>query len=160
MKAEDAGDTGTTSAARPTDTATMVCREHEIHDAVRRTFTLTSAPRPTEKWAAGDRVLTCTYDLPGGPLVLTVHDALDAKAGHSWFERLRARLHGVRRISGMENFGFPAYETQAGDVLFLKDGKTLHVDATRLSSVSLPDGYSRSGAAYSVASAVIGCWTE
>jgi uncharacterized protein YceK len=148
------------SSAKPTGTATMVCREDEIRDAVRRTFSLTSQPRGTEKWVAKDRLFSCTYTLPGGPLVLTVQDATDARAGHAYFERLRTQVHGARRISGMENFGFPAYQTQAGDVLFLKDGKTLHVDATGLSVASLPAGYDRADAAYSIASAVIGCWTE
>jgi hypothetical protein len=153
-------DTDLSSAAEPSGTATMVCREDEVRDAVRRTFGLAAQPRRTEKWNPEDRLLTCTYALPGGPLVVTVQDATDAEAGRAWFERLRTQVHDAHRITGMESFGFPAYETDAGDVLFLKDGKTLHVDATGLTATSLPDGYDRSDAAYSIASAVIGCWTE
>jgi hypothetical protein len=150
----------TSSTVKPSGTATMVCREDEVRDAVRRTFGMSRQPPRTERWSPEDRLLSCTYALPGGPFVVTVQDATDAKAGKAWFDRLRTQLPGAHRITGMENFGFPAYETAAGDVLFLKDGKTLHVDATRLRSASLPDGYDREGAAYSVASAVIGCWTE
>jgi hypothetical protein len=148
------------AAAKPSGTATMVCREDEVRDAVRRTFGLTAQPARRERWSADERLLSCTYAVPGGPLLVSVQDATDAKVGKAWFDRLRSRLHGAHRITGMEGFGFPAYETAAGDVLFLKDGKTLHVDATRLSSASLPEGYDREGVAYSVASAVIGCWTE
>jgi hypothetical protein len=60
----------------------------------------------------------------------------------------------------MDNLGFPAVSTRAGDVVFLKDGKTLHVDATRLPDASLPRSFSRSEVAYSVAAAVIACWKE
>jgi hypothetical protein len=60
----------------------------------------------------------------------------------------------------MASFGFPAFETPRGDVGFIKDDKTLWVDATRLSGGDLPTGQTRQDVAYGVAAAVIGCWTE
>jgi hypothetical protein len=60
----------------------------------------------------------------------------------------------------MAGFGFPSFETPRGDVVFLKDHKTLWVDATRLARSDLPDGATRAHVAYGVAAAVIACWTE
>jgi hypothetical protein len=60
----------------------------------------------------------------------------------------------------MASFGFPAFETPRGDVGFIKDDKTLWVDATRLRATDLPKGRTRQDVAYGVAAAVIGCWTE
>jgi hypothetical protein len=45
-------------------------------------------------------------------------------------------------------------------VVFLKDHKTLWVDATRVAASDLPEGTNRQDAAYGVAAAVIACWTE
>lgn len=148
------------TAAGPSASARMVCEEDEIRDAVRRTFRMHHAPTSTHTWSAADRVYACRWAVPHGTLVVTVQDATDPTAGHRYFERLRSGLAGARPIRGMDSFGFPAASTTAGDVLFLKDGKTLHVDATGLPAASLPPAFARSEVAYSVAAAVIGCWTE
>ena len=147
------------STAKPTASATMVCRDGEVRGAVRRTFSPGRNAHRAEHWSAAPRLLTCSYALRGGPLVLSVQDAVDAASGHAYFGRLRRHL-AAHRIAGMESLGLPGYETAAGDVLFLKDGKTLHVDATRVRAASLPDGYDRSDAAYAIASAVLACWSE
>ena len=60
----------------------------------------------------------------------------------------------------MANFGFPAFETRRGDVVFIKDHKTLWVDASRLAPERLPADLTPADVAYGVAAAVIGCWTE
>ena len=67
---------------------------------------------------------------------------------------------GATSITGMSNFGLPAFEKRHGDVVFSKDHKTLWVDATRLQAHALPDGVTRQGVAYGVAAAVVACWTE
>ncbi len=44
--------------------------------------------------------------------------------------------------------------------MFLKDDKTLTVDATRLPATNGPADLSRSDLAYQIATDVIGCWRE
>ena len=155
----DGMDMGVKAGGGPTDTAAMVCGD-EIREAVQRTFVLSRAPRPTSHWTRSTRLFVCDYTLSGQRFEVSVQDATDERAGRVFFQRLRSDLPGATRIRGLENFGFPAFSTEAGDVAFLKDGKTLHVDATRLTGRALPPAYSREDAAYSIASAVIGCWTE
>ena len=65
-----------------------------------------------------------------------------------------------RTIHGLADLGFPAFETAHGDAVFIKDHKTLWVDASRLADSDLPRGRSREDVAYGVAAAVIACWTE
>jgi hypothetical protein len=144
----------------PSETARMVCEEDEIRDAVKRAFQMSDDPSSTHTWRRSGRLYACRWAVPQGTLRMTVQDATDPKAGRVYFDRLRGSLDDARPIRGMDNFGFPAFDTAAGDVVFTKDGKTLHVDATRLPGASLPAGFSRSEVAYSVASAVIACWTE
>lgn len=150
---------GSQAADGPTGTAKMICSE-EIQDAVRRTFALSSPPASTETWAKSERLYGCTYQLPGGTLKMSVQDALDPAPGRSYFEGLRSTLRGAQALRGMVNLGFPSFETAGGQVVFLKDGKTLLVDAAALSGKGLPRGYTRSEAAYAIAAAVIACWTE
>lgn len=157
MANTDIGGAGAAGAAGPSQAARMVCSE-EIRDAVARTFELAQAPRATGDWS--HLVFTCRYPLPGGPLILSVQDARNEHAGRAYFTGLRSRLTGARDIEGVESFGFPAFETPDGNVAFVKDGKTLRVDASNVAEASLPADFTRSEAAYGVAAAVIGCWTE
>ena len=134
----------------------MVC-EDEIHDAVQQTFGLAALPAGTSTWQDG--LFTCTYRLPSGPLTLTVNDALAAAGGRSYFNDLRDFDGAPPLLQGLQAFGLPSYETADGRVVFLKDGKTLAVDAGRLPKVAGPDGQSRTDVAYAVAADVIGCWS-
>lgn len=152
-------DTDMGGSSRPSTTAAMICGS-EIRGAVRRMFALTGQPVSTPHWSKSDRLFSCTYQLPHGRLALSVQDSLDAKTGRNYFDGMRRRLTGAKPLRGMENFGFPAFKTASGRVLFLKDGKTLQVDASILPARALPKGYSHEDAAYAVASAVIACWTE
>ncbi|HET6562949.1 MAG TPA: hypothetical protein VFG72_13825 [Marmoricola sp.] len=143
---------------RPSAAARMVCAGDVVED-VTRILAVTDAPDPVPSWT--EPVFTCTYELEAGPLVLSVHDATDPKAGRDYFESLRSRLGEVQKLRGLESFGLPAYETDDGSVVFLRDGKTLHVDATALHGDLGPDGsLSRNDVAYAVAASVIACWTE
>jgi hypothetical protein len=150
-------DMGQPVAARPSQAARMICSE-EIRDAVARTFALAHAPSSTDGWSR--RVFTCRYRLPGGPLIMSVQDATNERAGRAYFASLRSRLTGARDIEGVESFGLPAFETSDGNIAFVKDGKTLRVDASHIAKASLPADFSSAEAAYGVAAAVIGCWTE
>jgi hypothetical protein len=143
----------------PSKAAAMICSD-EIRSVLQRTFDLARRPTPTRSWSADNLTLACTYRLPGGTLRMTVQDAPDQRTGRPYFQRLRGGLSGVTPIRGVQALGFPAFETRSGSVVFLKDGKTLRVDASRLDRSGLPAGFTRAETAYGVAAAVIACWTE
>ena len=149
------------SAARgPSQTATMVCGR-EIRGAVRRTLGLAALPpRPSSSWSGSQRLFDCTYRVRHGTLRLSVKDATDPAAGRAFYDRLRSRLPGARALEGMQSFGLHAFQATDGHVVFLKDGKTLQVDASGLSGAALPAGFSRVDVAYGVAAAVVACWSE
>ena len=148
---------GPSAARPPTETASMVC-DDEIHGDVAQTFALPTLPAGTSTWQGG--LFTCTYLLPTGPLTVSVKDSLAGNAGRAYFNALRAFDGGPPLLSGLEAFGLPSYETANGRVVFLKDGKTLAVDAGALPKVAGPRGESRTDVAYAVAADVIGCWSE
>lgn len=141
------------------EAARMICTG-EIGQAVQRTFALSQRPSRTASWTPSSVEYSCVYRLSGGNLRLSVDDARNDDTGRAHFDKLRASLPNARAIRGMENFGLPAFATPDGNVVIIKDGKTLRVDATRLPRPALPPGYSAEQAAYSIASAVIACWTE
>jgi hypothetical protein len=147
------------ASGRPTAAARMICSD-EIRDAVRRTFVMTDDPVGTSSWDRSGRVFSCSWRVPHGRLAMSVQDATDPTKGRAHFKVLRSELRGAKALSGMESFGFPAFRTSSGNVVFLKDGKTLRVDATSLSDGALPQDFTRAQTAYSVAAAVIACWTE
>jgi hypothetical protein len=160
MSAEEMRNMDSSSSTGPSGTATMVCGR-EVRGAVRRSLGLDALPPgPSSSWSASERLFTCTYRVPHGTLRLSVMDATDAAAGRASYRRLRSRLPGARTLGGLQSLGLPGFETAAGHVAFLKDGKTLHVDASGLSGAALPSGFSRVGVAYGVASAVVACWSE
>lgn len=147
------------ATGQPSQTAAMIC-SNEVRDAVGSTLQIGTAPVGLHAWDPDTKVFSCTYQLPGGDLRLTVDDAVGAAEGTTYFEDLKARLPGVKQIKGLENFGFPAFETADGSVVFIKDHKTLWVDGTRLAASDLPADTSRTEVAYGVAAAVIACWSE
>jgi hypothetical protein len=154
MPAHEAGSAG---SGRPSETASMIC-DSEIRDTVRRVFQLSRAPVGLHSWS--HRTYSCTYPLVHGDLRMSVKDLDTAGPGRAWFDMLRGRLAGASPIAGLANFGFPAFETPQGDVVFIKDHTTLWVDATRVTAADLPQGTDAQDAAYGVAAAVIACWTE
>jgi hypothetical protein len=145
------------AATPPSAPARMICSD-EIRGAVQHAFQLGAPPAAAHRWSNG--VYTCTYRISGETLALSVKDSTDVASGRAYYRALRTRIPGEKPIRGVESFGFPAFETSDGTAVFLKDGKTLRVDATRLSPAAMPAGFSRVDAAYGVAAAVIGCWTE
>ena len=144
-------------AAGPSETASMICG-NEIRGAVRRNLDLANTPVGLHAWH--QRLYNCTYEVEAGDLRLSVKDLDRPGPGRAYYNRLRHRLAGAADIRGLASFGFPAFETPQGDVVFIKDHKTLWVDATDLKTADLPADMTRQDVAYGVASAVIGCWTE
>jgi hypothetical protein len=145
------------SEKEPSETASMICSD-EIREAVAHTLLLEEAPEGLHSFS--DQLFRCSYLLDAGELRLSVKDLDTAGPGEAYFESLRRQLPGPTTIKGLANFGFPAFETRHGDVVFIKDHKTLWVDASRLQTKRLPAGMTRQDVAYGVAAAVIGCWTE
>ncbi len=144
--------------ATPSKAAQMVCAG-DVKENVAQIFGLEKTPRPTSTWVR--HIFTCTYQLSGGPLVLSVHDGTDPHAGRAYFDALRTRLGKTKSLDGMVGLGFPAYETDTSKAVFLKDGKTLQVDASRLPAKGGADGtMSRTDLAYAVAASVLACWSE
>lgn len=143
----------------PSQPAGMICSQ-EIAQAVQRTFALRAEPPATDGWAG--HTYTCTYRLPHSTLRLSVEDLDQQAAGLAHFMGVQRALADARPIKGLENLGFPAFQTgpSAGQVGFLKDSKTLLVDAGPVAGADLPADFSRTEAAYGVAAAVIACWKE
>jgi hypothetical protein len=143
----------------PSSSATMVCSD-EIAESVQKTLQLDDRPVGSHRWSTSRRVYTCDYPVGDGRIELSVQDATERSRGAVYFATLRRSLPGAKRIVGMEALGFPAFSTRAGDVFFLKDGKTLRVDPSDIAGSALPVGFSREDAAYGVAASVIACWKE
>jgi hypothetical protein len=141
----------------PSEAAAMICTP-ETADAVRRTFALAAVPPATDGW--DDPVYSCAFELAKGNLRLSVVDFEAGPKARARFEEVRADTPGAHRIPGMQSLGLPSFETEDGRVGFLKDGRTLVVDARGVTGADLPPGFTRTGAAYGVASAVVACWTE
>lgn len=141
----------------PTQSARMVCGT-EIHHAVAQTFVLPALAPGASSWH--NRLFTCTYRLPGGPLSLSVKDSMDESSGRAYFTALRTGDGSPPLLRGLTAFGLPSYQTPEGTVVFLKDGKTLEVDATALPADAGPRDESRTDVAYAIAADVIGCWSE
>lgn len=145
------------ATSRPSPSAQMICST-EIRRDVAQTFALSGLAPGTTTWH--QQAFTCTYELPNGPLTLSVQDSADEATGMTYFSALRARDGSPPLLQGLEAFGLPSYETLDGTVVFLKDGKTLEVDATSLPAVAGPNDESRTDVAYAIAADVIGCWSE
>jgi hypothetical protein len=159
--AEEVGDKATGSpehapAGRPNASTLMVCSP-EIRSAV-ATVSGRRVPEPSSSWH--HHHFTCTYRLPGGELVLSVHQPSRRSEGRAWFEQVRTGLGRTRALPGILGLGLPAFESPAGVVGFLKDGMTLTADATALPARIGTHPMSRTDFAYTIASDVLACWTE
>ena len=140
----------------PSVSARMICGP-EIRRDVAMIMSLPSPPAATASWAG--HLYTCTYQLRGGPLVLSVKDAPDVTAARVYFSALVRHLHPASALNGLPALGLPAYQSTAGAVVFLKDDKTLEVDAAGLPAQAGPDHQTREALAYAVAADVLACWT-
>lgn len=136
----------------------MVC-EGQVVTSVADVLGLESELSPSSSW--DKPMFTCTYDVDGKPLVLSVHDATDEADGQKHFDELQKSFENAEDIKGMAGLGMPSFSTGDGIVAFLRDGKTLMVDATALPNGLGPNGSkNQDDAAYAIASAVLVCWVE
>lgn len=144
----------TTSASGPSAAAQMVCSA-DIKDKVTQVLGLSSSPVTHSTFV--DHRFTCTYDLPMGPLKLSVQDSASKAAAGTYFTKLRPTLGATDTLIGL---GERAYGTPSGTVVVLKDSQTLDVDATGLPTVFGAQRQRRTDLAYEIASDVLGCWTN
>jgi hypothetical protein len=157
MTAAEMANMNASAGPRPSASAKMVCSD-EIRDSVTSLLKLSSRPEPVDHWA--NNHYTCTYHLPAGSLVLSVQDSPDVATGRAYFTKLRHGLRHTRPLGALQSLGLPAFETADGSVAFLKDGKTLQVDATGLPARVGPHHSPRINLAYTLATDVIACWSE
>jgi hypothetical protein len=147
---------GGSGPGKPSADSRLVCGP-EIRRNIGHLLDLKPAPRGHATWR--DHVYTCTYPLPSGRLVLEVTESADLPAAHRHFQTVRRELGPTRPLKGLASLGLPAFESQTGTTVFLKDNKVLRVDATNLKQ---PAGRaaSRTDVSYEVATDVMGCWAE
>lgn len=142
----------------PSEAARMVCTGQVVTN-VGDIIGVEGELSPSSSW--DKPMFTCTYEIDGKPLVLSVHDATDEATGKKHFADLQKSFDNAKDIEGMAGLGMPSFATGDGHVAFLRDGKTLLVDTT-----ALPDGLGPNGsktqhdAAYALASAVLVCWVD
>jgi hypothetical protein len=146
-----AGSVGPSAAAR------MICSQEVRHDIAHAAGVPSVSPG-TATWA--NRLYTCSYQLSAGSLVLSVQDSASLTAGHRYFSAAQRRANAARPFRGLLGLGLPSYQTRDGAVAFLKDGKTLTVDASGLSGLAAPGRRMQADLAYAVAADVVACWRE
>lgn len=144
---------GAPSSGSPSKTALMVCGD-DIKGKVRSVLKL-AKPAPV-KSTFKDRLFTCTYLLPQGPLVLSVKQSPTDAAAGTYFDAVRKTLAPTHNVIGL---GTRAYATNTGIAVVIKDNQTLRVDATGLPAVFGSEHQKRTDLAYEIASDVLGCWT-
>lgn len=140
----------------PSASARMVCSS-EVRRDVATALALKAPPSATATWS--NHLYTCTYHLVGGPLVFSVKESGSVPTAHTYVTALRHRLAPTQPLRGAVSLGLPAYQTSAGNVIFLKDDKTLQVNATAMPQHIGPHRESRSTFAYQMATDVLGCWS-
>ena len=144
-------------AAGPSKAAQMICGP-ETRRNVSTLMALPPPPPAKATWA--DHTFTCTYQLPGGPLVLSVKESAGVPAARGYFTATRARSRHPTTLSGMVGLGLPAYQDTTGKVVFLKDNMTLQVNPTALPPNVGPQQTSRADFAYTLATDILACWSE
>jgi hypothetical protein len=142
----------------PSGAAQMICAG-QVVTAVTNVLGLGSEVSPSSSWQKP--MFTCTYEIDGQPLVLSVHDATNQAEGEEYFAALQNSMDNAGTIEGSLGLGMPSFSTGEGIVAFIRDGKTLLVDATALpAGLGADKTTTRSQAAYALATAVLLCWVE
>jgi hypothetical protein len=147
---------GQPTAAKPSASARMVCTQ-DIKKDLASALGLKSVPSGTATWS--NHLYTCTYHLAGGPLVFSVKESGNVPAARTYLTGLQHRLGPTQPLRGAAGLGLPAYKTAHGHVIFLKDDKTLQVDASSMPKQVGPSGESQTAFAYQMATDVLGCWS-
>jgi hypothetical protein len=144
------------NADSPSVSAKMICGPETARNVATLMGLHTPAPTKTS-WV--DHLYTCTYQLPVGPLVLSVKESPNAAAARNYFKEGQSRLGHTKTLTGLSGLGLPAYENTTGIVVFLKDNMTLQVDSSALPAHFGAQNTTRADLAYAVATDVLACWT-
>ena len=136
----------------PPAAAEMVCSD-EIRKQVTDALAPVAVPAPQATWA--DSVYTCTYAVPGGPLVLSVAVAPTDAGAADTLQTMRTQLGATEPEPGL---GEQAFGAEDGTILAVKDNMVLHVDATALTVDTGAVPTSRIALARLLAAAVFNCW--
>jgi hypothetical protein len=149
---------GASSIAGPSISARMTCSETEIQNAIVLGLDLNGPPQRTSQWVKP--VYTCIYQLPDGPLHLSVTEfGSDAAAVHEFKQAKSQYEHDKVPLQTLENFEVPAFLASDDVVLTVKDNKLLRVDATQLPKIVGPLHRARRDLIYLVTSAILRCWS-
>jgi hypothetical protein len=143
----------TAADATPPANASMVCGD-EIRGKVQQVLQLPALPTVHSTWVK--QVFTCTYDLPVGPMVLTVQVAPTKTAADAAFQARQKATAGATSLDGL---GEHAYATPDGTTTVIRDAMTLTVNTTKLPAVFGAQQQKRTDLANEIASDVLGCWT-
>lgn len=143
--------------AAPTASALMICGD-EPASSIATILALDAPPHSVDHLAGS--LYTCTYYLPMGKLVLSVHESANNATALSYFTKLQAKLAPTTPIEGLANLGLPAYNAASGSTVFAKDNMTLQVDASKLPNTIGPREISRNDLSYQVATVILACWKE
>jgi hypothetical protein len=142
----------------PSEAAQMICAG-QVVTSVANVLELENEISPSSSW--DEPMFTCTYEIDGEPLVLSVHDATNQADGDEYFASLQNSTPNAAALEGTLGLGMRSFSTGEGIVAFMRDGKTLLVDATALPArLGADKTTTQSQAAYSVATAVLICWVE
>ena len=137
----------------PTSTALMICSA-DIKGKVKEVVKLSTEPRTSSSFA--HQIYTCSYQLPVGPLVLSVQHSDTKAAATTYYNEVRAELGRTEPLDGL---GDKAYGAATGVTVVMKDNETLVVDARGVPAVFGADRQKRTDFANEIASDVLGCWT-
>lgn len=135
----------------PSAAAQMICTTETQAD-ITTVLSVAPDPKPVSTWRGG--TYTCTYRVPMGSIVLSVHESADAAAAAAYTTALRPSLPGAKDLVGLTDIAFGAN----GLVALQKDNDTLRVDMTGLRPQSKLYAH-RADFAYEIAAVIMGCWT-
>jgi hypothetical protein len=153
-----AASSGASSITGPSISARMTCSETEIQNAIVLGLDLSGSPQRTSQWVKP--VYTCIYQLPDGPLHLSVTEFGSDAVAVREFNQLKSQYaHDKVPLQTLENFEVPAFLASDDVVLTVKDNKLLRVDATQLPKMVGPLHRARRDLIYLVTSAILRCWS-
>lgn len=148
---------GASDEGSPSVKTEMVCGKETMGNV---TTLVGAATLPAAKTTWVDHLYTCTYQLPQGPLVISVKESSDPNTAQAYFETLKRGAGTVTPLAILEALGLPSFHTTTGQAAFVKDSLTLKVDATRLPAQVGQAATGRASFADAVANDILVCWQE
>jgi hypothetical protein len=136
----------------PSESAKMICAGEAPNDVATR-LGVNTIQVTTPSWV--DHVYSCQYQYSDGVISMSVKELNSAAETQSYSDALGNRLGRTQDVA----FGQGGFVTTSGSVVVTKDWKVLLVDVSQLPDQFGTPPLSRSGAALSVAGAIMGCWT-